>query len=79
MPFCAVLTCFHVFFWQLGPSTFFYFSNHAIVFKSLRKLDMNVLILFFQLNNYALLSLFLLSSYFSVINVQQHKNKSSNY
>lgn len=79
MPFCAILTCFYVLFWQLAPSTFFYPPNRTIAFKSFRKLDMNVLVLFFLLNNYALLSLFLLSSYFNVINVQQHKNKSCNY
>lgn len=71
MSFCAVLTCFYVFFRQLSPSNFFNPPNCTIVFKSLRKLDMNVLILFFLLNNNALFSLFLLSSYFNGIITQK--------
>lgn len=55
---------FMYFFGSLLFLPFFFPQTCTIVFKSLRKLDMNVLIFLFLFNNYALPSLFLLSSQF---------------
>lgn len=70
---CTFLAAFSFYFF------FFFPPKCAVVFQSLRKLDMDVLILFFLFNNYALPSLFSLSSHSSVIHVRHHKNDPCNY
>lgn len=74
MPFCVVLTCFYGLFLAAFPFyCFFPFPNCNVIFKSLRKLEMDVLIFLFLFNSYALPSLFLLSSHSTAIHVQHHK------